>query len=99
MNMNSLNDFIKQLRKEAKAWDSSGRRPLRAGDSAKGLEYNEMNATYRVCKKLWSADIARTPQVVKGFGDRTDVHGEAQAVNRYNNMINYRDQRAKGRGR
>lgn len=95
----SLNELIKKLKEEAKAYESSGRRPLRYGDPAIGLEYNEINATYRVSKKMWDIDIARTPQVVRNFTDRAEVHGECFEANRYNNMVNYRHHRVRGKGR
>jgi len=99
MNASSLNELIKTLRAEAKAYDSVGRRPRRFGDPAKGLEYNGINTTYRVSKKIWDFDIARSPQVVRSFSDRTDVHNEAWKANSDSQMVNYRDHRAKGRGR
>lgn len=93
--MSGLLDFLKKLAKER----ASGKRIFRHGDPAKGIEYNTINPTYLVSKKIWSADIARTPQVVRDLTVRTDVHGEAWVANKMNSMIDYKSHKCKGRGR
>lgn len=95
MSMKKLLDFFKSMRDER----ASGRRVFRHGDPAKGIEYNQINTAYKISKKIWSVDIARTPQVVRGLGDRIDVHGEAWLANRMNSMIDYKSNKCKGRGR
>lgn len=98
MSLKSLLDYLKAARRE-------GRRAVIHGDPAKGMEYNGINATYRVSRRIYSVDIARTPQVVKdssgkGFSfDFVDVQADAYKANQLGTMINYRASRVHGRGR
>lgn len=46
-----------------------------------GLEYNRIIDTWNLSKSLFSADIARTPQVIKGWGSRIDVQGQTYHIN------------------
>ena len=93
--MTKLSEFLRRLKKER----DSNRRIFRHGDPAKGLEYNEINTAYLVSSKIWSVDIARTPQVIREIGERVDVHGEAWNINKMESMINYRSSKCRGRGR
>lgn len=90
--MKNLLDFFK-----AGAIITRGR-ALRSRDPGQGIEYNRINPTYRVSKKLWKVDMARTPQVGMR-GVNIDVHCEAWLANTYESMINYTDNKAKGRRR
>lgn len=98
MSLKSLLQYLKTARRE-------GRRAVIHGDPAKGIEYNKINTTYLVSKRIYDVDIARTPQIVKGKsgGDYSfefvDVHAEAVKANRLGTMINYRASRLHGRGR
>lgn len=98
MSLKSLLEYLKSARRE-------GRRAVIHGDPAKGMEYNKINTTYRASKRVYSVDIARTPQIVKDSGgkgynfDFVDVQAETYKVNQYNAMINYRGSRVHGRGR
>lgn len=97
--MNNLLKFFK-----SKGWESK-RAWRRHGDPAKGIEYNEISTVYLVSKRIYAADIARTPQVVKGrdadsdYFLRIDVHAEAYRANSKNHMVDYYQSRVKGRGR
>lgn len=94
--MSRLSDLLKQLKK---AQQTGGRIRGRHGDPGQGLEYNEINGNYRVTKKIFDVDLARTPQVIRDFKEHVDVHGEAWKANRDNGMINYKAGRFYGRGR
>lgn len=91
----ALSKFLKKLKEEAK----SGRRMIRHGDPAIGLEYNKINGASRVTQKIWDIDLARTPQVVRGMHERVDVNGNAWKANKYNPMVHYLSTKVKGRGR
>ena len=64
-----------------------------------GLEYNQINDTHHVSKKLWRVDIARTPQIIKSMGECVDVHAEAYLANRYNSLVDYKASKVHGRRR
>lgn len=71
----------------------------RPGNAASGLEYNDIITGYRVSSYIYSVDIARNPQVVKGFGTSDiDVHAKAEYANRYQFMINSNRYRCRGSG-
>ncbi len=91
--MSSLADLLKTLATKT----SYHKRYIRHSDPAKGIEYNKINPTYLVSKKIWKVDIARTPQVVRGFDYGMDMHGNAYKANRLNAMVNYCHRRVKGR--
>ena len=97
--MSGLKDLLDFFRT---ADNKAVRRPFRYGDPAKGLEYNTINQAYRVSKRIWKADIARTPQVVRrtaGVTSGIDMHADAYQANESNSMINYFDIKVRGRGR
>lgn len=96
MSLKSLLEYLKTARRE-------GRRAVIHSDPAKGIEYNNINTTYRVSRRIYDVDIARTPQIVKdnsgkGFGF-VDVQADAYKANQFGTMINYRASRVHGRGR
>ena len=93
--MSAMLDFIKKLKAEHKA----GRRSYRGSNPGNGIEYNEIVPCYQVSKRIYSVDIARTPQIVNSLFERIDVHGQAWKANQMNPMVNYKAQLAKGRGR
>ena len=62
-------------------------------DPALGLECNKVNTTYTASRCIWKFDIARTPQVCKGFGDYTDIQAESWNANADRRKID----RARGR--
>ena len=85
------------LLKTLSAQSSYRKRYIRHFDPAKGIEYNKINPTWLVSKKIWKIDIARTQQVVRGFDHGIDMHGDAYKANRLNSMVNYCNKRARGR--
>lgn len=74
------------------------RRSNRHGDPANGIEYNKFSTHTKTSRKVYSVDIARTPQIVNQFFQRIDVHGEAWKANHMRHMVDYRRSNMKGRG-
>jgi hypothetical protein len=62
-----------------------------------GLEYNKINPTRRVTKRIWSVDIARTPGVVKDWDETVNILGQCELINKYGAFTNYRASKAHGR--
>lgn len=91
--MSSLLDLLKKLSTKT----TYQKRYIRHSDPAKGIEYNKINPAYLVTKKIWKVDIARTPQVVRGFDYGIDMHKSGHKANRLNAMVNYCHRRVKGR--
>lgn len=91
----SMLDFLKKMREER----TSGKRTRRYTDPCIGLEYNKINTAHRVSPKIWDVDLARTPQIVRDFNDRVDIHGEAYKANSHRGMVDFRKSKACGRGR
>ena len=72
------------------------KRYIRYSDPSKGIEYNGINPNWRVCKKIWKVDVARSPQVIR-WDAGINMHGKAYDANRLNAMVNYCASRVKGR--
>ena len=66
-------------------------------DPSIGLECNNVNLAYGVSSDVWKFDIARTPQVCKGFGDYVDIQGEAWNANNDRRKVDKRRGRYMGR--
>lgn len=90
-------DSMKKIREHI----ASGRRVSYHSDPAKGIEYNAINPSRHVSRRIYKVDIARAPNVVKGSPKggftRIDVLGEARLVNNQRPMIDYYVHKAKGR--
>ena len=83
-----------------KASNPPNRRTVRYTDILTyGLEYNKINTISRVSKRLWSVDIARTPQVVKDIHEYVNVQNEAWLVNSHSSLIHYKASKIRGKGR
>lgn len=90
--MKSLMDFFKQR--------SNGRRRRSfSEDPAKGMEYNGLNANYRVSRRIFDLDIARHPRVVRDIGQWVNVQESADLVNKDRPLIDYKRHKANGRER
>lgn len=50
-------------------------------DPAFGLSYNSINESYRISKRIFEADIARTPVIVTNDLNLIDVQAKAYQVN------------------
>ena len=91
--MRALLDFFKKRLSNGKRHRSWSE------DPAKGIEYNEINETHRVSKRLYSVDIARTPRVIKDMGEWVDTQRCAHRVNRDHSLVNYKRRKVHGRER
>ena len=91
--MNSLLYFFKKLKTQIR------RRNSRYADAANGLEYNKINTSQRISKRIYQIDIARTPRIIKSFDEFVNIHTQASKANQMNNMINYMQHKANGRRR
>jgi hypothetical protein len=83
-------DIIERLRKQLK-------RHRRPGDPSIGLEYNKIVLDRRVSLYIYSADIARAPNVVSDDFEFKDVHAEARRINCYRSFVDFKSRKVKGR--
>ena len=90
----SLKGFLRDIRRER-----NGGRHARYSDPGKGIEYNKIHGTYRVSRKLFNIDIARTPQVIKEIGEYVNVQGSSWYANPMNPMVNFKSAKVYGKGR
>ena len=88
----SLHDLLDKLAGKS----TYRKRYIRYSDPSKGMEYNGINPNWRVCKRIWKVDVARSPQVVR-WDAKINMHGRADEANRLNAMVNYHAVKAKGR--
>lgn len=66
-------------------------------DPGHGIRYNNISDNWRASKKLYSFDIARTPIVVKDYGQSADLQGYVNAANGARLLIDKRQDRVEGR--
>lgn len=93
MSMKRLLDFFSKKGRGEKRYRSWSE------DPAKGIEYNKINATHRVSKRIYSVDLARTPRVVRGIGEWVNVHGKAAKANKDQPLVDYKRSLVNGRER
>jgi len=63
----------------------------------KGIEYNQLIPNRGVSKYIYTADIARNPQIVKDTFERIDVQAEARFANSERDLIDNQARRVTGR--
>lgn len=96
MSMKALIDFFKKKR-------TFGGRSLSWSDSGRGIEYNKINDTRKVSKRIYSADIARNPRVV-AYGANgnefifKDVQKRKAKVAGKDALVHYKHSKVHGRG-
>lgn len=66
-------------------------------DPSKGIEYNQLVPNRRVSRFIYSADIARNPQIVGNDIRFIDVQAEARFVNSERDLVDNEVRRIKGR--
>lgn len=94
-----MGEHIDRLLNFFKGLRNARRRRSYNEDPAKGIEYNEINANHRVSKKIFNADIARHPNVVKDIGEWVNVQKSAHKANRERTLVDYKRGRIRGRER
>lgn len=66
-------------------------------DPTKGIEYNQLVPNRNVSKYIYTADIARNPQIVSEGLQFVDVQAEARFINSQRDLVDSKVRRVKGR--